>query len=79
MVPGHSRVPPLLLLSHVLVPNLLCKQHPTQDSLQNPLDSLGKKEKESRCGQRALEFIQKMYPHVSVRISAVYIENIVMI
>ena len=78
MVPDHSRVPPLLLLSHVLVPNLLCKQHPTQDSLQNPVDSLGK-EKESRCGQRALEFIQKMYPHVSVRISAVYIENIVTI
>ena len=57
MVPGHSRVPPLPLLSHVLVPNLLCKQHPTQDSLQNPLDSLGQKEKESRLEQRALEFI----------------------
>ena len=57
MVPGHSRVPPLLLLSHVLVPNLLCKKYPIQDSLQNPLDSLGQKEKESRLEQRALEFI----------------------
>ena len=57
MLPGHSRAPPLLLLSHVLVPDLLCKQHPTQDSLQNPLGSLGQKEKESRLGQRALEFI----------------------
>ena len=54
MVPGHSRVPPLLLLYHVLVPNLLCKKYPTQDSLQN---SLGQKEKESRLEQRALEFI----------------------